>query len=150
MLVAYVIRWSLLGSYICLITTQWTTVVVFIAEETVQLVDTKLLLLVGKCGSCSELWLWTVYYERLTVDSKLLHCTVQFLKYVPVAGIIGWWVWEPGILDLRWGSLLQCSRQLEWAYILGPFNLNSQWPKTICACLTITKPLPEADPRFPL
>ena len=51
MLVAYVIWWSLLGSYICLITTWLTAVDVFIAENTVQLVDTKLMLLVGERSS---------------------------------------------------------------------------------------------------
>ena len=51
-----------------------------------------------------------------------LHCTVQFLKYGPVASIIGWRIQEPGVRDLWWGSLLQCSWQLEWAYVLGPFR----------------------------
>ena len=117
------IWWSLLGSYVCLITTQWTTVDVFIAEDIVQLVDAKLLLLVGEHDS------WLTNYSRLRLMLKLLlksksslHSTVQFLKYVPAASIIGWQVREPGIHDLWWGSLLQCSWQLEQAYILGPFK----------------------------
>ena len=51
-----------------------------------------------------------------------LHCTVQFLKYGPVASIIGCRIPEPGVRDLWWGSLLQCSWQLEWAYVLGPLR----------------------------
>ena len=50
MSVAYVIRLSLLGSYVCLITTRLATVDIFIAKNTVQLVDTKLLLLVGSAA----------------------------------------------------------------------------------------------------
>ena len=57
-------------------------------------------------------------------NSELLDCTVQFLKYVPTASIIGQRVREPGVCDLRWGSLLQCSRQLERAYILEPFTME--------------------------
>ena len=46
----YVIRLSLLGSYVCLIITRLATVDIFIAKNTVQLVDTKLLLLVGSAA----------------------------------------------------------------------------------------------------
>ena len=62
--------------------------------------------------------------ETLNSALWLLHCTVQFLKYVPMASIIGRQVWEHGLRDLWWGSLLQCSRKLERAYILGPFIIN--------------------------
>ena len=64
------------------------------------------------------------YLSGARLLSVSLHCTVQFLKYVPVASIIGRQVWEPGVCDLRWGSLLQYSRQLQRAYILGPFNID--------------------------
>ena len=62
MSVAYVIWWSLLGSYVCLITTQLITVDVFIAVNTVQLVGTKLLLLVGSVApvalTLTQLWVY--------------------------------------------------------------------------------------------
>ena len=50
---------------------------------------------------------------------------MQFLKYAPVASIIGRRVREPGVPDLWWNFLLQCSGQLERAYILGPITFVS-------------------------
>ena len=38
---------------------------------------------------------------------------MHFLKYAPASSIIGQRVREPGARDLRFGSLLLCSRQLE-------------------------------------
>ena len=70
----YVIWRSLLGSYVCLITTRLTTVDIFIAKVAVQVVGTKLLLLPLR---------------------DHLHCTVQYVKYVPVTSIIGGWFQEP-------------------------------------------------------
>ena len=55
--------------------------------------------------------LWTVSTNCLT-DS--LYCTVQDLKYAPVASIIGWQFWEPDWVsadDLWWDYQLWCSWQ---------------------------------------
>ena len=72
-----------------------------------------------------------------------LHCTVQFLKYVPVASIIGWRIQEPGWCSwLSAGLLLQCVQQpnssIFWdhSYCMHCFIVMS-WLK---ACLHGTSP----------
>ena len=94
------IRWSLLGCYICF-TTSFDTVDIY--------------LLLRLCTTCRIpnycYWLWTVSTNCRT-DS--LYCTVQGLKYVPVASIIGCQFWEPDWVsadDLWWGSQLWCNQQ---------------------------------------
>ena len=58
----------------------------------------KLLLLVGSGAPIRT---------KSKLKLKPLHCTVQSLKYVPVASIIGWLLWEPdwaSVGGLGWGS----------------------------------------------
>ena len=108
MSVAYVIQWSLLGSYICFITTQLTTVDVFIAEDTVQLVGTKLQLWVRSIAP--ELSNWFVL-PLCTVLCSSLNMHLQQVSLVSRSWSL------VGTCDLQQDSLLQCSRQLERFYI---------------------------------
>ena len=105
------IRWSLLGSYVCLITTQWTTVIYCWRYCTTCGYQTT--------ARCRGAWLLAL---RSTL--KWRPCTVLFLKYAAAASIIGRRFRGPDVRDLRWGSLLQCNRQLERAYILEPFTFS--------------------------
>ena len=71
---------------------------------------------------CSEL---TNLLRMTTIIT--LHCTVQFLKYAPVASIIGWQVWEPGVRDLRWGSLLQCTDSWNGPIFWDRSHIKTLW-----------------------
>ena len=70
-----------------LITSQRTTVDVLNAEDTVQLVETKLLLLAQEHGPSTQLRT-ELNSTRRNSELPPLYCAV--LKYVPVASIIGW------------------------------------------------------------
>ena len=89
------IRWSLLGSYVCFTTTSLVTV------------DTPLLLRLSttcQYQTTATGWEWMLQLELCWVHQP---CTVQSLKYVPVASIFGWWLREPdwgSVSDLWWGS----------------------------------------------
>ena len=78
--------WSLLGSYICFITTRLTTVDRFITVILYNLSLPNYCYLRGASLNSTG-WL------RL---SNALHCTVQYLKYEAMTSIIGRWIWEPG------------------------------------------------------
>ena len=82
----FMIRWSLLGSYVCLMTMRLVPVEMYLLLRTMfNLWNTKLLLLVG--SRCSNWQVAQLYWEHLLL--WLLHCTVYNLEYVPVANIIG-------------------------------------------------------------
>ena len=73
------IWWSLLGSYVCFITTSSATVEIYFYYTTCWYQTTVL---------CQH---WLI----LTITLFSSHCTVQYLKYLPVISIIGWQFWEP-------------------------------------------------------
>ena len=96
MSVAYVIRWYLLGSYVCFITTRSTTVDSFI---------TVILYNLSLPNYCYYSDYWSPVCVCLT-DS--LHCTVQYLKYVPVTSIIGWQIREARLVLVTSGLRSPC------------------------------------------
>ena len=86
----------------------WLQLICINCWDTVQLVDTKLLLLEG-----SSVLNWTEPNET-QLWLRLLHCTVQYLKYAPFASINIWWLL---IGCLPWPSvwlLLGCGRCHIW------------------------------------
>ena len=76
MSVAYVIRWPLLGSYVCFITTRLTTVDRFITEILYNLYTPNLLLLVGELVSPALLLLTLRSFCGLTPPVADLHSKI--------------------------------------------------------------------------
>ena len=108
--VAYAIWWSLLESYVCFTTTSLTTVDMHLLLKLCTNCHTKLLLLVE------------------SLDSVLLHCTVQSLNYTPVASIICWQLQEPdwaSFLNLiRRFSLITCLRFMPMLFRTNSTQIN--------------------------
>ena len=103
-------QWSLLGSYVCFATTSLDIFGVSLLQR-----------LCTTCCIPNYCCYWLMPSECLSVSEwthEPLYCSAQDLKNVPCSKYH--WLSIPGVdwlLDLLWGSWLQCRQQLGWCLL---------------------------------